>query len=554
MVFSADMGKRLSSILPGVQILSIDGDPDIEISGIEYDSRRVGKGCLFVAMPGTHSDGHEYIGAAIEAGAAAVLHEKKVARPVPGVCYLRAADSRLAMSAIASAFHGSPSSSLVTIGVTGTEGKSTTVYLIYQILKLAGEKAGFFSTVMSDRGGGEEPNPEHQTTPEATAVQRMLAEMRDSGCSYAVVEASSHGLSERTGRLADVDFDIGVMTNVTSEHLEFHGTWEQYRSDKANLFRNLTAHGHEKRLKGKPTSVPSFGLVNADDPSAAYFSKSTDKPVFSYSAKGAPATISASEIRSDRQGSSFAIEAPERFMLAASARKDPASELRAGDGLGSTARGGARIRASARINLPGEFNVGNSLAALAVVSAATGRPWKDLIPLLARLKPVRGRMTTVDRGQPFELIIDYAHTPSSFETILPPIRRRIEGRIFCLFGSGGERDREKRPRQGEAASRYCDVLVLTDEDPRGEDPMRLLEDIAAGCPDLPRGERLFLIPDRPSAIRKAFSMAKAGDAVLLLGKGHENSIIYSDRSIPYDEEAEALAALGEMGFCGGSSD
>ncbi|HCO49316.1 MAG TPA: UDP-N-acetylmuramyl peptide synthase, partial [Spirochaetaceae bacterium] len=161
---------------------------------------------------------------------------------------------------------------------------------------------------------------------------------------------------------------------------------------------------------------------------------------------------------------------------------------------------------------------------------------------------VRGRMMNIERGQPFEVIIDYAHTPSSFESILPPLRKRVEGKLFCLFGSGGERDTEKRPRQGEVASRFCDIVILTDEDPRGEDPMALLEDIASGCGNLERGEKLFLIPDRPTAIRKAFSMAGAGDAVLLLGKGHENSIIYADRTVPYDEETEALAALRDLGF------
>jgi len=188
------------------------------------------------------------------------------------------------------------------------------------------------------------------------------------------------------------------------------------------------------------------------------------------------------------------------------------------------------------------------MAALLSVSTALGRPIVELLPLLPLLRPVRGRMMGIDRGQPFEVIIDYAHTPSSFEAILPPIRRRVEGKIICVFGSGGERDTEKRPRQGAVASEYCDILILADEDPRGEDPLTLLEDIAAGCPGLTRGERLFLIPDRPAAIRKAFSMAGAGDAVLLLGKGHENSIIRSDRATPYDEEKEAIAALKERGF------
>ncbi|HWR10706.1 MAG TPA: UDP-N-acetylmuramoyl-L-alanyl-D-glutamate--2,6-diaminopimelate ligase [Rectinemataceae bacterium] len=514
------MNKRFSSLIAALRPLSVSVGPDPEISGIEYDSRKIGKGDLFVAFQGIHSDGHDYIAAAIARGAAAVLHDKIIENPVPGVSYARVVDARLSMGPLAAAFYDNPSSSLCVIGVTGTEGKSTTVSLIYQLLNLAGTKAGFFSTVMSDTGSGERPNPEHQTTPEATAVQRMLATMRDAGCACAVVESSSHGLSDRTGRLADVAFDIGVMTNVTSEHLEFHGTWERYRHDKANLFRNLDAHDHMKSLEGKPELIPSAGIVNADDPSARYFASCTAKPSLSYSAKGAKATISAVLIVSDPQGSSFLIEAPELGMSGV----------------------------PARINLPGEFNVGNSLAALLAVSAATGKPCAELLLLLPALKPVRGRMMNIEKGQPFEVIIDYAHTPSSFEAILPPIRKRVEGRVFCLFGSGGERDTEKRPRQGAVAAEYCDVLILTDEDPRGENPMDLLEEIAAGCPELPRGKRLFLIPDRPQAIRKAFSLAKAHDAVLLLGKGHENSIIYKDHSIPYDEETEAIAALAEMGF------
>jgi len=526
------MNKSLSSLIAKLPYALAIGSEDPMISGIQYDSRKVGKGDLFVALPGIHADGNSYIGAAIANGAVAILHENELEQRVPGISYVRVTDARRAMSHVAASFHDRPSSSLCTIGVTGTEGKSTTVSLIYQLLNLAGEKAGFFSTVMSDTGQGERPNPEHQTTPEATTVQHLLAEMRDSGCEYAVVEASSHGLSERTARLSDVDFDIGLMTNVTREHLEFHGTWERYRSDKANLFRNLDAHSHDKCLRGSYVTFPSFGVVNADDPSSEYFSTCTAKPVFSYSSKDSAATMSASGIVSDRKGSSFTLEAPE---LLSDLGKSPVAPA-------------TKIRASARINLPGEFNVGNSIAALIAVSAATKKPWKNLLPLLPLLKPVRGRMTGIDRGQPFEVIIDYAHTPSSFEAILPSIRKRAKGTIFCLFGSGGERDTEKRPRQADIASKYCDVLILADEDPRGEDPMALLEEIAAGCPSLERGKRLFLIPDRAAAIRKAFSMAGPGDTVLLLGKGHENSIIYSNHSIPYDEESEAVAALGEMGF------
>lgn len=518
------MNLRLSALLESISPRSISIGSDPEITGIEYDSRKVRKGNIFLAFPGIHADGNAFIDAAIAAGAVAVVHEREIPRRAEGVCYLQVEDARRAASRLAASFNGEPSRSLGVIGVTGTEGKSTTVSLIYQLLTLAGRRAGFFSTVMSDTGSGERPNPEHQTTPEATTVQAMLAAMRDAGCEYAVVESSSHGLSERTARLQDVEFDVGAVTNVTSEHLEFHGTWERYRSDKANLFRRLASR--EKTILGKARRMPSFGVANADDPSAPYFASCTDRPAITYSSKGAAATLRALNIAADRAGSGFLIEGPPELLKA----------------------DGAIVGAEARINLPGDFNVGNSLAALAVVSAITETPWTSLVPLLARLRPVRGRMMNIERGQPFEVLIDYAHTPSSFETILPPIRARVKGRIFCVFGSGGERDTEKRPRQGEIAARYCDVVVLADEDPRGEDPMALLEDIAAGCPALPRNERLFLIPDRPAAIRTAFSMARVGDAVLLLGKGHENSIIYADRTMPYDEEAEAIAALAELGY------
>lgn len=498
--------------------LEIRGTADPYIRSLEYDSRKVTAGSLFIAFPGIHTDGHDYIEAAIVRGAAAVVHERALGSYRPDIVYLRTTDARLSMPSLAAAFNDRPSASLEVIGVTGTEGKSTTVYLIYQLLRLAGKKAGFFSTVMSDKGSGEAPNPEHQTTPEATTVQAMLASMRDSGCEYAVVEASSHGLSERTKRLSEVDFDVGVVTNVTHEHLEFHGTWENYRHDKANLFRKLDAQDHHKKVLGRDTIVPSFGVANADDPNAPYFVRATTKQVYTYSDKGHPADFRALAINSDKEGADFIVEGP-HF-----------------------------ASAKARINLPGRFNVGNSLAALAVVSGLTGLPWPDLLSLLPCLRPVKGRMTSIDLGQPFELIVDYAHTPSSFEAILPALRERVSGRIFCLFGSGGERDREKRPLQGRIAAASCDVLILCDEDPRGEDPIALLEEIALGCPALARGERLFLIPDRPQAIRKAFSLAAKGDLVLLLGKGHENSIIYADHSLPYDEIAEAEKALRELGY------
>ncbi len=509
------MSIAFSSLVGGLEHLALRGPGSVPIEGLAYDSRDVAPGWLFFALPGLHTNGHSFVAKALAAGARAVVHSEELPSYEPGVAYLRVADPRFAMSPIAAEFYGRPSRSLAVAGVTGTEGKSTTVYLIYQLLSLAGRRAGFFSTVMSDTGRGEEPNPEHQTTPEATAVQRMLASMRDAGHDFAILESSSHGLSPRTNRLGDVDFDVGLMMNVTREHLEFHGTWEQYRSDKANLFRAL---GRRPKTSGLGVETPRFGVVNADDPSADYFRAATSLPVMSFSASGAAgADLVASKLAVDELGESFAI-----------------------------AEGG--LVHTARIELPGAFNVANSLAALLVVSGLTGIQIGELVHLLPHLKPARGRMTSVDRGQPFEVIVDYAHTPSSFQTVFPPLRSRVKGRMICVFGSAGERDVEKRPRQGRIAADWFDVVILADEDPRGEDSMALLEEIAAGCPELKRGERLHLVPDRREAIRLALSLAREGDLVALLGKGHENSIIYAKGSLPYDEIGAAEEALAELGY------
>jgi len=510
------MNKRLSQFISGLKVLERHGDADPEITDLVYDSRQVTPGALFFALSGLHADGSAFIAQAVSKGARAVIHGAPLAVHNPDVAYLRVADPRFAMSPVSAAFYGYPSRDLAVIGATGTEGKSTTVALVFQLLRLCGKRAGFISTVDYCVADEVLPNPEHQTTPEATTVHRKLAQMRDNGLEYAVVESSSHGLSPKTNRLGDVLFDSGIMTNVTHEHLEFHGTHEQYKHDKANLFRSLDAHDHLK--KGR--AIPSFGVVNEEDPAAAYFRAATAKPVYGFSTQ-APVEcgLAASDIASDAAGVSFTMT--------------------------ETGTGDKTVHA-VRINLPGAFNVYNVMATVITVSRLLDIPVAELIPLLTKLTPVKGRMTVIDGGQDFEVIVDYAHTPSSFLAVLPSLRKRIAGKIITVFGSGGERDTQKRPEQGRIAADYSDIVILADEDPRGEDPVELLEMIAAGCPEKKRGGELFIIPNRPSAIRKAFALAGRGDLVLLLGKGHENSIIYKDHTDPYDEIAEARQALREL--------
>lgn len=508
------MKKKLSEFIHAIEAVDIRGTGDPEILDLVYDSRQVRPGALFFALSGLHTDGGRFIPQAVASGARAIIHSQPLSRYEDGIVYIQTADPRLAMSPIANAFYGEPSSDLTVIGITGTEGKSTTVSLVFQLLRLCGKKAGFISTVEYCTSTEVLPNPEHQTTPEALTIHKKLAEMRDNGLEYAVIEASSHGLSKRTNRLGDVLFDAAILTNVTHEHLEFHGTHEQYKSDKANLFRALDAHSHVK--KGIP--VPSFGVVNEEDSSAPYFRSATEKPVYGFSTWALPRKgIGASGIESDRTGSSFTVT-----------------------------YGGQSI--PARINLPGAFNVYNAIAAAITVSRLLDKPMEEIVSLLPRLMPVKGRMTSIDEGQPFEVLVDYAHTPSSFQAIFPSLRKRITGKIISAFGSGGERDIIKRPEQGRIACEYSDIVILTDEDPRGEDPMTLLSMIAQGCTGKTGGENLFLIPDRAQAVRKAISLARPGDLVLLLGKGHENSIIYRDHTISYDECAEARAALNEAGW------
>jgi UDP-N-acetylmuramoyl-L-alanyl-D-glutamate--2,6-diaminopimelate ligase len=513
---------RLDHLLTASPIISIHGDSGVTISGLAYDSRQALPGFLFFALSGLHTDGHRYIEAALDNGAIAVVHEQPVEHPRPGTVYVRVANARAAMSPFADAFHGHPSRSIAVVGVTGTEGKSTTVWLIYRLLDLAGRKAGFISTVQYRTGATVEANPEHQTTPEATTIHEKIARMVANGFEFAIIESSSHGLSPRTNRLGNVAFDVGLMTNVRHEHLEFHGTWEQYRDDKANLFRALDPDVHSKTVAGKLVEVPSFGVACADDPSTPFFADVTERPVYTYSAASPRANLSASDIVCDDRGADFIVSN--------------------GD-----------IELPARIELPGAFNVENVLGALAVVSRIADIPLERLVPLLPKLEPVPGRMTRIEQGQPFEVIVDYAHTPSSFEAILPSIKQRIRGSLICVFGSAGERDVQKRPAQGRIAAGSCDRVILTDEDPRGEDPMTLLEDIAAGCDGMMRDVDLFLIPDRALALRKAISLAQPGDALLLLGKGHETTIIYARQTLPWNEIEEARKALLEAGYTGSTS-
>ena len=582
------MTKTLSQLLPsikntvtsadGVQILDLQEINKIPISNLVFDSRDVSENSLFFALPGTHTDGNNFIAKAIENGANAVVYQGKfsseqqqeiakaiIKRTIDNAlsqertkfapALIKVEDSRVAMAPLSACFYDNPSERLIVIGVTGTEGKSSTVSFIWQLLRACGEKAGFISTVEYSFGDDAMPNPQHQTTPEAPIIQHHLNQMLENGCKYAVIETSSHGLSAKLNRCGNILFDCGVFMNVTLEHLEFHKNFETYRSDKANLFRALDKHNHIKKIAGTETSINSIGIVNLEDESAKYFIDSTKHKVYGFTTEG-KAGKAAAEVGAN------AVPLPEipknlRFMTAkniASATYGLTFDVDA-DGENSLYPQNfdpvlprTNSHFSVKASLPGAFNAYNLMASIIAVSSVTGFSFEEIAQKIPQLSPIKGRMTVIDEGQDFEVIVDYAHTPSSFETIFPPLKKRCSGRIFALFGSGGERDLTKRPLQGQIAAKFCDIIILTDEDPRGEDSVELLKMIADGA--IKEGkimdENLFITPDRPKAIRQAFSMAKKGDIVLLLGKSHENSIIYKDYVMPYDEISEAKKALQEL--------
>ncbi len=567
------MTKLLSQLLPSFKntVVSADGKEitdlseinNIPVSNLVFDSREVTKNSLFFALPGTHTDGNRFIEQAILAGANAVVfqgelspsQQKDIAQAIIkrtldnaissenqkfAPVLINVPDSRFAMAPLSACFYDNPSERMVIFGVTGTEGKSSTVSFIWQLLRACGQKAGFISTVEYSYGGDALPNPQHQTTPEAPIIQHHLNEMLENGCKFAVIETSSHGLSTKLNRCGNISFDCGLFMNVTLEHLEFHKTFDQYRSDKANLFRALDKSSHQKTIAGTTENLPSLGIVNLEDPSATYFAEATKSKVYGFTSHGkagraadengneiklpeiSPAVkeyFEISDIKSDSNSLSFTFDSNDKS-----------------------------IHAQVESKLPGSFNAYNIMACIMAVKPYVSQSYQELAALIPQLTPIKGRMTEIREGQPFEVIVDYAHTPSSFETIFPPIRQRCKGRMFALFGSGGERDLTKRPLQGQIAASYCDIVILTDEDPRGEDSVELLKMIAAGAEKEGKvlDKDMFIIPDRPSAIKKAFEMAEADDIILLLGKSHENSIIYKDRVMPYDEISTAKELLHQL--------
>jgi UDP-N-acetylmuramoyl-L-alanyl-D-glutamate--2,6-diaminopimelate ligase len=479
---------RLRQVLPDAEFVGAD---DLDVRSCTCDCRMLEPGDLFAAVRGSHYDGHEFAAEAAARGAAAIIAERPV--EVVGVpcCYV--ADSRAAYARICQALAGDPSRRLRVIGVTGTNGKTTTSWLIASILAEAGYRAGVMGTLGCY--DGQQWHPASMTTPPPERLARLLARMVASDCSHAVMEVSSHALDQ--SRVAGMQFDAACVTNVRHDHLDYHGTLTAYRAAKAKLFRYLTPEG--------------FAVINADDAGAAHYLGQLDGPVLTVGIDQA-AEITAVPIEQ--------FLAEQTFLLVAGSETIPV-----------------------RTRMIGRHHIHNCLVA-AAVGLVYGIDLPTIVRGLEGVRRVPGRLERLECGQPFGVFVDYAHTPDALAVTLQTLRELTTGRVICVFGAGGDRDRQKRPQMGRQVESYAHLAVLTNDNPRNEDPRAIMDDVLTGFRD---PQCVEVIPDRTAAIRFALAQARPGDCVLLAGKGHERYQLIGDQEIPLDDAEIARQWLYEWG-------
>ncbi len=479
------------------------------ITAVTGDSRQVQPGALFVAMTGSTADGHDFIPQAVSRGAAAVVGERQrsnLALP-PTLPYLQVENARQSLAWLAAAFYDFPARRLTMIGVTGTDGKTTTSNMIFSMLQAAGLRVGMISTVNAVIGDETLDTGFHVTTPDAPAVQAYLARMVAAGLTHAVLETTSHGWAQF--RTDACEFDVGVVTNITHEHLDYHGSYEAYRAAKARLFTSL-AQTAPKAGGNHPLAV-----LNRDDQSYDYLAGITSVQQRSYGQHPA-ADVRAVDVHQEAYGI--------RYRALAS-----------------------QWAAEVFCPLPGAYNVSNSLAALTAVVEGLGIAPEQAVQGLARLQGVPGRMERIDMGQDFLAIVDFAHTPNALQSALQTARTMTKGRVIAIFGSAGLRDREKRRMMAEISAELADVTILTAEDPRTESLTDILDEMAAGARRRGgvEGKTFFRVPDRGEAIWQGVRMARPGDVVIACGKGHEQSMCFGETEYPWDDRVAMRAALAK---------
>jgi UDP-N-acetylmuramoyl-L-alanyl-D-glutamate--2,6-diaminopimelate ligase len=494
------------------------GGAAVEIEGLVYDSRRVQAGTLFFCVPGLERDGHDFAAQAVRAGAAALAVERPLGLGVPEAVV---ESTRAAMGPIAARFYGHPSSELRVVGVTGTNGKTTTAWLVRALLQACGEQTGLLGTVTSIVGGRERAVT--RTTPEAIDLQADLRAMLDAGDRACAIEVSSHALA--LGRTDGIDFAAAIFTNLTQDHLDFHGTMEDYFQAKRRLF--LPPGGSPPRVSVTNVGDPYGRRLAAEIDSALTFAVDDGD-----AAGGREADYRASDVRCDFEGCRFTLRTPvgEREI---------------------------------ELGLPGRFNVANALGALAAVHELGSELDLLVAALASGVTRVPGRFEPVSEGQEFAVLVDYAHTPDSLEHALRAARELADargqaGRVVCVFGAGGDRDRGKRPLMGEVAAHLADVVVVTSDNPRSEDPHEIIAEIMAGAAQvtrLPGAPPAQVQADRRLAIGRAIELARTGDVVLIAGKGHEQGQeLAGGRKVPFDDVSVAREALrARLGAAAGAA-
>ncbi|MBR5152521.1 MAG: UDP-N-acetylmuramoyl-L-alanyl-D-glutamate--2,6-diaminopimelate ligase [Clostridia bacterium] len=481
---------NLSELLKHIEVTSIDGTERMEITGLAFDSRAVKPGNLFVCISGFQTDGHQFAKGAVENGAIAVVAERELEDV--GVTCIRVENSRLALAKLAAAFYGNPDQKFCLIGITGTNGKTTTSYLIKSVLEAMGKKVGLIGT--NQNMIGTEVIPTHHTTPDSLELMRLFAMMADKGAEYVVMEVSSHSLA--LDRVAACSFDVGGFTNITQDHLDFHNTMEEYLSAKSILFRYAKA-----------------GAVNMDDDAANYLLEhATCDAMLTYGIEE-HADMQASQVELKENGVKFNLSYEGKEY-------------------------------DVELGIPGKFSVYNAMTALSCLAAA-GISMEDAVRYLKVARGVKGRVEMVETGRDYSVIIDYAHTPDGLLNVISTIRGFAKGRILVVFGCGGDRDRTKRPEMGKIAAELADLAIVTSDNPRSENPDAIIADILEGVKEA-NGEYV-VVPNRFEAIEYALDHAQKDDIVLLAGKGHETYQILADRTISFDEREIVHKLLHNQG-------
>lgn len=489
---------KLNELLKGIDA-KVYPALEIEITGIAYNSRKVEAGNIFVALKGLKDDGKNYIQEAKEKGAVAIVTEEKIDSPLP---LILVSDCRLALAQLAINFYRHPSEELLLIGVTGTNGKTTVTYLIESILNSAGEKTALLGTI--NYRIGKEIFSSGLTTPESVDLQRIFAEIRNKNIKNVIMEVSSHALSQK--RIYGCNFDIAIYTNLSLEHLDFHQTMENYFLAKTKLFTEMSSEIKK--------NFPKFAIINLDCPWGEKIIDLVKTPVITYSIKK-KSDFRANEIKLEEKGSSFIL---------------------------TTSQG----KYSVSLPLFGKYNISNALAALAATNAL-GIDLEKVISTLPEVTSIPGRLERIDLGQPFTVVVDYAHTPDALKNVLVTLGELKKGRIITVFGCGGDRDRSKRPLMGEIAAQLSDKVIITTDNPRSEKPEEIALDIEVGIRRIGK-DNYQVIPDRKEAIKEALFSAEADDLVLIAGKGHENYQIFADHTIHFSDR-EIVAEF----LCGVSS-